>query len=162
MGGRGSSSARNSSPSTEEYIAEWKSNEVKAIVGELERYRAKVKEWEKTQSFMDRTALERTNIPSVYLQIVKRNFKDDESKNRVFNKMATELVDSHFEALRDKVEKNIGPITKIVRTGGPNDYVITGESGESVSIQVVMAGGYNKQRLHTRWVQNKLGSRRKK
>lgn len=162
MGGRGSASTRNSGSTTEQYIAEWKSNEVKAIVGELERYRAKVKEWEETQNFMDRTALERTNVPSVYLQVVKRNFKDDEAKDRVFNKVATELVDSHFEALRDKVEKNIGTITKIVRTGGPNDYVITGESGDSVSIQVVMAGGYNKQRLHTRWVQNKLGSRRKK
>lgn len=158
MGGRGNGGSRNSET---DYMTEWKSNEVKAVVEELERYRSKVKEWEETQSFRDRVALERTNVPAAYLQIVKRNFKDEESKNRVFNSFATQLVDSHFEALKDKVEKDIGTITNIRSVGGANDYDITGSSGETVRIQVVIAGRYNKQRRHTRWMKSKLKRRDK-
>lgn len=155
----GMGSIGSGSSSVQSYIDEWKSTEVKAIVGELEKYYQKEQEWRETKSFSDRMRLEQS-IPQVYLSVSKRNYANEESKNNTFNKLATELVDAHFKALKDKVEKNVGEITKITRVGGANDYIITGTSGETVKIQVVMAGGYNKQRLHTRWIQNRLGGRK--
>ena len=158
MGGRGNGASRNSSGYN--YIENWKKDEVKAVVDELNKWREKDLKWRETEPLQSRVALER-NIPTAYYQTVTRRYKDEESKDKVFQGFATQLVDSHFEALKSKVESTIGEITHISRAGGANDYDLIGKSGEAVRIQVVMAGGYNKQRLHTRWIMNHLGKRKK-
>lgn len=59
-------------------------------------------------------------------------------------------VDRHFNELQSKVEKKIGKITNIYHAGG-NDYQFKGTDG-SCAVEVIQAGGYNIQRLHTRWI----------
>lgn len=59
-------------------------------------------------------------------------------------------IDKHFDSLQAKVEKKIGKIELIYHIGG-DDYRFEGENG-SCSVRVILAGGYNIQRLHTRWV----------
>lgn len=59
-------------------------------------------------------------------------------------------LDSHYEALQNKVEKKIGKIIEVMALGGL-DYRFKGENGEC-SVEVILAGGYNIQKLHTRWI----------
>ena len=59
-------------------------------------------------------------------------------------------IDKHFDQLQAKVEKKIGKIIKIESYGG-DDYAFEGENGKCV-VEVILAGGYNIQRLHTRWI----------
>lgn len=59
-------------------------------------------------------------------------------------------VKKHFEKLQAKVEKKIGKILEIYHQGG-DDYHFIGENG-NCSVEVILAGGYNIQRLHTRWI----------
>jgi hypothetical protein len=59
-------------------------------------------------------------------------------------------IDAHYKTLQAKVEKKIGKIKQILRLGG-YDYRFIGEQGEC-GVQVIIAGGYNIQRKHTRWV----------
>jgi hypothetical protein len=61
-------------------------------------------------------------------------------------------VDIHFNKLQNKVEDKIGKILKIEPTGENGyDFSFIGESG-NCEIKVILAGGYNIQRLHTRWI----------
>ena len=59
-------------------------------------------------------------------------------------------IDAHFRTLQAKVEKKIGTIEKIALFGGDN-YMFEGSLG-SCNVEVILAGGYNIQRLHTRWI----------
>lgn len=76
-----------------------------------------------------------------------------EGMEKVLEK-ATEVfkkdIDKHFETLQAKVEKKIGEINMIYHIGG-DDYRFEGENG-NCSVRVILAGGYNIQRLHTRWI----------
>lgn len=56
----------------------------------------------------------------------------------------------HYKMLQQKVEKEIGKIVEVERLGG-FDYNFIGET-KSCGVRVVLAGGYNVQRKHTRWV----------
>lgn len=67
-----------------------------------------------------------------------------------FEEMAKNMIDKHFNELQAKVEKKIGRIIKIESFGG-DDYAFNGERGDCV-VEVIWAGGYNIQRLHTRWI----------
>ena len=58
-------------------------------------------------------------------------------------------VEKHFEALQEKVEKVIGKIIEIESFG--NYYKFIGENG-NCNVDVILAGGYNVQKLHTRWL----------
>jgi len=149
----------NNDSSVQSYINEWKAQESQAVVSDMKEWRNKWLEWNEKETFMNRTALER-NIPQVYLSAVKANYKSEENMEQRFNNVATSLIDAHFEALKSKVADRIGDIVNIRRIGGANDYDMTGSNGNTVRVQVVMAGGYNKQRRHTRWVMNKLGGRK--
>lgn len=60
------------------------------------------------------------------------------------------LIDKHFETLQAKVENKIGEIIKIESLGGDN-YRFEGSLGYC-NVEVILAGGYNIQRLHTRWI----------
>lgn len=59
-------------------------------------------------------------------------------------------VRKHFEELQNKVEKKIGKIIKIAQVNG-NIYSFIGEL-DNCNVEVILAGGYNIQRLHTRWI----------
>lgn len=63
---------------------------------------------------------------------------------------AIKLVDKHFNSLQAKVEKKIGTIVKITSLGG-DDYRFEGTEG-NCKVEVILAGGHNIQRLHTRWI----------
>ena len=145
----------NGNSSVQDYISEWKSNEIDRVIEEMDRWRTQQQEWQSTKTFQERMMLER-NVPGVYLSAIKGNYASEEAKNNRFDKVAQELINAHFETLQNKVKERIGDIVDIRRIGGTNDYDMKGSNGESVRVQVVMAGGYNKQRLHTRWIMNKL------
>lgn len=57
---------------------------------------------------------------------------------------------AHYKTLQAKVEKKIGKIIKIEHLGGC-DYRFEGENG-NCGVEVIIAGGYNIQRRHTRWI----------
>ncbi|WP_299997794.1 hypothetical protein [uncultured Clostridium sp.] len=59
-------------------------------------------------------------------------------------------IDKRFKKLQAKVETKIGEILKIEHLGG-DDYLFEGKEAHC-KVEVIMAGGYNIQRLHTRWV----------
>jgi len=59
-------------------------------------------------------------------------------------------VIDHYKTLQAKVEKKIGKIIKVEHLGG-YDYRFIGENG-NCGVEVILAGGYNIQRLHTRWI----------
>lgn len=59
-------------------------------------------------------------------------------------------IDKHFNLLQQKVERKIGTIIKISHIGG-DDYKFEGTEG-TCKVEVILAGGYNIQRLHTRWI----------
>lgn len=59
-------------------------------------------------------------------------------------------IKEHYEILQAKVEKKIGKIIKIEHLGG-YDYKFEGENG-NCGVEVILAGGYNIQRKHTRWI----------
>ena len=59
-------------------------------------------------------------------------------------------IDKHFNKLQAKVENKIGTILEIYHLGG-YDYKFKGELS-SCKVEVILAGGYNIQRLHTRWI----------
>lgn len=59
-------------------------------------------------------------------------------------------IEKHYETLQNKVQKKIGQIKEIKKLGG-YDYRFIGELGEC-GVEVILAGGYNIQRLHTRWI----------
>lgn len=67
-----------------------------------------------------------------------------------FEERCKKIVDDHFKELQTKVQKKIGRIIKIEDLGG-DDYAFEGENGKCV-VEVIWAGGYNIQRLHTRWI----------
>lgn len=94
---------------------------------------------------------------------IRENAKDDYWKYRYSNALyrdyawskdleerARKLVDKHFNTLQAKVEKKIGTIIKITSLGG-DDYRFEGTEG-NCKVEVILAGGYNIQRLHTRWI----------
>lgn len=67
-----------------------------------------------------------------------------------FEERAKKEIERHFNQLQSKVEKKIGKIIKIESFGG-DDYAFEGEKGDCI-VEVIWAGGYNIQRLHTRWI----------
>ena len=70
-------------------------------------------------------------------------------EERILNKIKVD-VDKHFETLQAKVEKKIGKIIEIAQING-NIYSFQGEL-DNCYVEVILAGGYNIQRLHTRWI----------
>ena len=60
------------------------------------------------------------------------------------------LIDKQFEKLQNKVEQKIGSLIKIENIGGDN-FLFTGKKG-TCKINVIWAGGYDKQKLHTKWL----------
>lgn len=84
-----------------------------------------------------------------YLWNANRFFYEH-GRSRDFEERCKKEIDKHFNQLQAKVEKKIGKIIKIESFGG-DDYAFEGENGTCM-VEVIWAGGYNIQRLHTRWI----------
>lgn len=67
-----------------------------------------------------------------------------------FEDIVKKQIDQRFDILQAKVEKKIGKIIKIENIV-LNNYLFKGENG-FCKVQVILAGGYNIQELHTRWI----------
>lgn len=89
---------------------------------------------------------EKYNLTHEYKYFIAQYKIDEEKATRVLKK----AIDRHFEALQGKVEKKIGTIERIASLGG-DDYRFEGTLG-SCNVRVILAGGYNIQKLHTRWI----------
>ena len=75
------------------------------------------------------------------------------SLNDMSDARLEKAVKDHYEGLQAKVEKKIGKIKYIIKTGNNGyNYRMENAKGESVAVQVIGAGGYNVQRYHTRWI----------
>lgn len=73
-------------------------------------------------------------------------------KNSNCEEIFKKNIDKHFEQLQNKVESKIGEIVTITPTGNNGyDYYFEGTKG-NCNVEVILAGGYNIQRLHTRWI----------
>lgn len=82
-----------------------------------------------------------------YIRMYRKYYGDTE-------KHLEKDVRKHYEMLQKKVENKIGKILKIEYLGGYN-YNFEGENG-TCAVEVIIAGGYNIQRKHTRWIVKNL------
>lgn len=80
----------------------------------------------------------------------KNSFYSNYVWSKDFEDRCKKEIDKHFKKLQTKVENKIGQIIKIKHLGG-DDYYFQGEKG-NCKVEVILAGGYNIQRLHTRWI----------
>lgn len=137
-----------------------KSNFFKAC----EEYKQKTgKEPEKRKSYrviyedaeLDKLYQLKENTHYEFLNFTYNNnhFYRDYGYRSDFKDKCVQEIDKHFNTLQAKVEKKIGTILKIESLGG-DDYLFQGENG-NCKVEVIWAGGYNIQRLHTRWVVKK-------
>lgn len=165
-----------------EYVKEWKQRELEGYKTALQSWKETLAKYEKEEEdakqhlrdlvteyrekngkepevengkYVDeelhKAAQEKRKANDRYFNIKNSNaFFRDYGYNSKFEEMAKKMIDKHFEELQAKVEKKIGRIIKIESFGG-DDYAFNGEKGDCV-VEVIWAGGYNIQRLHTRWI----------
>ena len=137
---------------TLQYIDDWKKQE-------LDSY---LKAFDKEMNHIDQLTAQckehnwKINTLSEYREIPMIFKKYQYSRNKQeFKNDAIKEIDDHFQKLQQKVEDVIGNITMIKPTGENGyDYLFVGTNG-SCEVKVILAGGYNIQRLHTRWIVNK-------
>ena len=80
----------------------------------------------------------------------ENNFYSNYAWSKDFEDRCRKEIDKHFKKLQNKVEAKIGDIIKIKHLGEDN-YEFEGTKG-NCKVEVIFAGGYNIQRLHTRWI----------
>lgn len=91
--------------------------------------------------------IEFANKPTFIYWKLKTNYGEVGAREKV-----KKSVIDHYKNLQSKVEKKIGKILEITPTGNNGyDYFMKGENG-NCEVEVILAGGYNIQRLHTRWI----------
>lgn len=130
-------------------IEDWKQKELEGYLNTFDKEMNHIDELEtkcKEHNWNIDTLEEYRQIPMIFKQFRFNRNKDE------FEKLAQKEVESHFKKLQSKVEKYIGNIQKINPTGNNGyDYEFIGDKGQC-EVQVILAGGYNVQRLHTRWI----------
>lgn len=132
------------------YVEEWKENEVNAT---YEDYKKWSEELERKIADWKNGVKNGFNIVQSHRYMNKHyntlNWSGNQSEEHI-KKIIRTWVDKHFETLQARVEKKIGKIIEIQNVNG-NTYGFKGELDECF-IEVILAGGYNIQKLHTRWI----------
>ena len=125
-------------------VTEWMIQEAEATYNQMKRVEALVKDL-RTQykGWKYVNSAEYQNIPAYFRNML--NTGETYQKERI-----DKDVKAHFEKLQMKVNERIGEIKEIEDLGG-NDYYFKGNKG-NVGVRVIFAGGWNIQRLHTRWI----------
>lgn len=126
-------------------INEWKEQEIKIFIEEFKKAKLLIKELKEKYGREIYTLGIYHDIPTIFKTNIYLTEKGIEE-------IAVKETERHFKKLQDKVINKIGVIKEIKETGD-NDYNYTfiGENGRC-KVEVVLAGGYNIQRLHTRWI----------
>lgn len=135
-----------------EFINNWKEKELENYIKRFDKEMQHIEQLEKEckqRNWKINTLEEYKQIPLIFKQF---RFSKDK---KTFTELAKKEIDNHFNKLQTKVEKIIGHIIKIEATGENGyDYIFVGDKG-NCSIEVILAGGHNIQRLHTRWIVKK-------
>lgn len=130
------------------YVEEWKQNEVEKTYEDYKRWLDKLEQLKKDWKNGVKNGfniLQSHRYSNKYYNSL--SYCSDEE--RIINCIKV-AVDEHFKMLQAKVEKKIGKIINITNVNG-NTYWFKGELDECYT-EVILAGGYNIQRLHTRWL----------
>lgn len=131
-------------------VEEWKAKELEGYIKSFEHQMKHITELEelcKTNKWNINTIEEYKKIPVIFKQ-----FRFQKTNVSKFIELAKKEIDSHFKQLQNKVEKVIGKIEEIKPYGNNGyNYIFKGTES-SCTIEVILAGGYNIQRLHTRWI----------
>lgn len=125
-------------------VTEWMIQEAEATYNQMKQVEALVKDLRAQYNgwkYMDSAKYK--NIPAYFRSML--NTGEAYQKERI-----EKDVKAHFEKLQKKVNERIGEIKEIQNLGG-DDYYFTGNKG-NVGVRVIVAGGWNIQRMHTRWI----------
>lgn len=135
-----------------QYVEDWKRQELNNYLEAFDKQMARIDQLAlecKQYNWKLDTLEAYRQIPSIF-----KKYRFNRNK-QAFKEEAEKEIDNHFNKLQQKVEKIIGDITMIQPTGENGyDYLFKGTKG-SCEVKVILAGGYNIQRLHTRWIINK-------
>lgn len=130
-------------------IKEWKEKELESYSKQFDKQMEHIDEL--TQECKEHNWKLETLEKYRQIPIIFKQFRFNRNKEQ-FIELSKKEIDSHFKKLQQKVEKVIGNIVKIEPTGENGyDYIFKGTDG-NCEIEVILAGGYNIQRLHTRWI----------
>lgn len=131
-------------------VEEWKAKELESYIKAFEYQMNHISELEelcKLNKWNINTIEEYRKIPAIFKQ-----FRFNKSNVLKFTELAKKEIETHFKQLQNKVEKVIGKIEEIKPYGNNGyNYIFKGTES-SCTIEVILAGGYNIQRLHTRWI----------
>lgn len=163
FGGRGASSSSNGSKKPGYLVInEMIEDDIKSLKEQIRKFRE-----ENSKTFHDWYDTRREDHPEMSdeeYQKYKRGLYDKHMRfqydnrslnilSQLSNERLEKSVKDHYDDLQAKVEQKIGKIKYITKTGNNGyDYRMENSKGDSVAVEVIMAGGYNIQRRHTRWI----------
>ena len=131
-------------------VEQWKAKELESYIKAFHYQMKHITELEelcKSNKWNINTIEDYKKIPAIFKQ-----FRFQKTNVLKFIELAKKEIDTHFKQLQLKVEKTIGIIQEIKPYGNNGyNYIFKGTEG-FCTIEVVLAGGYNIQRLHTRWI----------
>lgn len=135
-----------------QYVEDWKEQELNSYLNSFDKAMERIDELSakcKEHNWNLNTLEAFRQIPMIFKKYMYNRNKQE------FEEDAKKEIDSHFKKLQQKVESIIGNITMIKPIGENGyDYLFVGTNGRC-EVKVILAGGYNIQRLHTRWIINK-------
>lgn len=135
-----------------EFIKNWKLQELQAFKEQNTKFWDKYNELKK-QCNEAKNKEEKDNLLYKLISFKKENsFFYQYGYSKDFESKCIKVINQHFKRLQNKVQDKIGQIQEIYETGNNGyDYYFEGTLG-SCNVEVILAGGYNIQRLHTRWI----------
>lgn len=124
-------------------IENWINKQIEDDFAQLKEYELLAKELRKEYGYRYLSSLQYREIPKYFRNLMWQG--KEYQLERI-----TKDVRNHFVRLQAKVNERIGDIIEIKHYGG-EDYLFKGVNGE-VGVRVIVAGGHNIQRIHTRWI----------